>query len=328
MTDHKLDTGNPLWRGLSEAEAGRVSAMFLPASFAAGETLVRQGPPSDHAVIVRSGAVEVLRELPGGQSVRLGEMGPGAVIGELGLLADANRLASVVAAAPTTAGVISGSAFRAGLELLDPALLIVARNILSVMSERLREQSARIAESSTAEAVSPSAGAEAWPVVGASVIDQGFAWRAFAPILPAFRSFRPADLSAFLEELTAEELPKGGVIAAPGAPADRAYFVLRGAAAALYEKDGVKLALNILGPGELCGASNLVAGQASDLEYVAREGAVLMGLPADRLRQLLARDDALGLGLVRAVAWSLARGFARSNNTLGNFSRIERVAAA
>lgn len=326
MRELVLDPENALWRDLDADEAARIAGMFQPVRFEAGADLVRQGPPSEHAVVIQSGSVEVSRELPGGQTIRLGAMGPGAVIGELGLLADANRLASVVATEATTAGVISANAFRAGCELLDPALLKVARNILQVMSERLREQAARIAAGSGARAISPATGPSAAAAPG--VLGAGFAWRDFPAILPAFRGFDPRDLARFVERLSADELAKGDVIARAGAPAEKACFVLRGAAAAVYEKDGVRHGLNVLGPGELCGASNLIPNAASDLEYVAREAAVVMSLPADEFRALLARDDSLGLGLIRTAAWSLARGFARSNNMLGNFSRLARVQAA
>lgn len=327
MRELVLDPENALWRDLDADETARIADMFQPVRFDAGAYLVRQGPPSEHAVVIQSGAVEVMRELPGGQTIRLGAMGPGAVIGELGLLAEANRLASVVATEATTAGVVSASAFRAGCELLDPALLKVARNILWIMSERLREQAARIAAGSGAKAMAPATGSSV-SAETPGALAAGFAWREFAPILPAFRGFGARELSQFVDHLSAEELAKGDVIAAAGAPAERACFVLRGAAAAVYEKDGVKHGLNVLGPGELCGASNLIPNEASDLEYVAREAAVMMSLPADDFRALLARNDSLGLGLIRAVAWSLARGFARSNNTLGNFSRLARVQAA
>lgn len=324
MTDFALDLDNDLWRGLDADQAKAVAGRFRPAAYRAGDRLVRQGPPSEHAVVLRAGAVDVVRELPGGQAIRLGVMGPGAVIGELGLLADSNRLASVVATEPVEAGLISASAFRAGCDLLDPALLTVARNILSIMAARLRDQSARIVAASTAAALAPPGGSEA-AAPARALAAEGFDWRAFAPILPAFRHIAPEVLTALLRRVRAEDAPKGAVIAAAGAPADRACFVLRGAAAAVYRKTGRALGLNVLGPGELCGASNLIDGRASDLEYVARENTVLMTMPATDFHDILGRDDTLGLALARAAAWSLARGFARSNNTLGNFSRLARA---
>lgn len=323
MTMALLDRANPLWHGLDDAGAARVAKLFVKTEFAPGERLIRQGPPSDAAFIVESGNVQVVRELPGGRAIPLDEMGPGAVIGELGLLAEAHRLASVVAQDPVMAQKLTASAFRAGTDALDPAMLTVARNLLGVMGRRLADQSARIAGASTAKIL----GGQAAPPPRALDIE-AFDWRGFAPILPAFAPFAAPEMIAFLGALKAVSLPKGAEFIPAGAAPDHASFVIRGAAAAAYEIDGTRHSLNVLGPGELCAASVLIERQSTDLTYVAREPLVLAAMPADIFQAMLHRDDALGLALIKTVAWSLSRGFGRSNNLLGNAARLARAGRA
>lgn len=323
MTTALLDRANPLWQGLDDAGAARVAQLFVQAEFAPGERLIRQGPRSDAAFIVETGDVQVVRELPGGRTIPLDEMGPGAVIGELGLLADAQRLASVIARGQVKAQKLTASAFQAGAEALDPAMLTVARNLLGVMGRRLADQSARIADTSTAKILG---GHAASPPPALDI--EAFDWRGFAPILPAFAAFAAPEMTAFLAALKAESLPKGAMFIPAGTVAERASFVIRGAAAATYEIDGQSHGLNVLGPGELCAASFLIERQPADLTYVAREPLILASMPIDDFHTMLHRDDALGLALIKTAAWSLSRGFARSNNLLGNAARLARAGRA
>jgi CRP-like cAMP-binding protein len=68
------------------------------AQYAPGEMIVRQGDPSDAFFVIASGRVEVVCERPGGQDLVLQEMGAGEWFGEIGILLDKPRTATVRAA--------------------------------------------------------------------------------------------------------------------------------------------------------------------------------------------------------------------------------------
>ena len=101
--------------------------------FEAGETLFRQGDPSDFALLIVSGSVDVLREV-GDDAVVLGTVREGEFVGEMGVLEGRRRSATVRAAAPVEVELIERQAF---LERVsdDPEL---ARKLLVRMSARLR----------------------------------------------------------------------------------------------------------------------------------------------------------------------------------------------
>ncbi len=66
--------------------------------FRAGETVFRQGDPSDRLYAIGRGEAEVVREDPAGGETVLARLGPGEFFGEMGLLGNAPRMATVRAA--------------------------------------------------------------------------------------------------------------------------------------------------------------------------------------------------------------------------------------
>jgi CRP-like cAMP-binding protein len=70
--------------------------------FEAGEALFRQGDPSDVALQILSGSVDVLREV-GDDAIVLGTVRAGEFVGEMGVLEGRTRSATVRAAGPVEA---------------------------------------------------------------------------------------------------------------------------------------------------------------------------------------------------------------------------------
>jgi len=66
--------------------------------FPAGETVFRQGDFPDRLFLIGEGEVEVLREMPDGEQVPLARLGPGEFFGEMGILGNSPRSATVRAA--------------------------------------------------------------------------------------------------------------------------------------------------------------------------------------------------------------------------------------
>lgn len=71
-----------------------------PVKVAAGETVFRQGQPADRFYIIARGELDILREDEAGDEVWLETLGPGQFFGEIGLLTDSPRTASVRATGP------------------------------------------------------------------------------------------------------------------------------------------------------------------------------------------------------------------------------------
>jgi CRP-like cAMP-binding protein len=103
----------PLFVGVPGARLEAALARLLEAPVAAGQVVVRQGEPADRFFMIESGSFVVTQEpAPGAPPVVLRHLGPNEVFGELGLLTEAPRSASVAA---ETDGVL--------LELAGPDFL-------------------------------------------------------------------------------------------------------------------------------------------------------------------------------------------------------------
>ncbi len=87
--------GMPLFRGLSAPQLDLLLTRLTPVSAREGDVIVRQGEPGDRFYVIRWGSVAVEQD---GQ--RIGTLGPGEAFGEIALLLEIPRTATVRATAP------------------------------------------------------------------------------------------------------------------------------------------------------------------------------------------------------------------------------------
>jgi CRP/FNR family cyclic AMP-dependent transcriptional regulator len=102
--------------------------------FEADEFLFREGDPSQFAILIHSGSADVLRQV-GEDSIVLGTVKAGEWVGEMGLLEDRARSATVRAASRVEAELVERQAFLDRVSD-EPEL---ARKLLVRMSARLRD---------------------------------------------------------------------------------------------------------------------------------------------------------------------------------------------
>jgi EAL domain-containing protein (putative c-di-GMP-specific phosphodiesterase class I) len=99
--------------------------------FKAGETIMRQGEPGNSAYIIESGRVEILFEKPDGRMQCVGTRGSDTMIGEMALVDDAPRTATVRAIEDCTLLELSKEDFSGRLRQADPVLRMTAQVILN-----------------------------------------------------------------------------------------------------------------------------------------------------------------------------------------------------
>lgn len=110
------------------------------ARYRPGDTLFREGDPSDVVLRVLAGEVEILKELDG-QTVVLGRAGAGEFVGEMGALQGLPRSATVRAVGEVAVEVIPPEEFLRRISAdADMALQLLVR-----LSERLRAADQRLA---------------------------------------------------------------------------------------------------------------------------------------------------------------------------------------
>lgn len=88
----------PLFTGLDDATRDDIFSCMHSRHYAAGELICRQGDPSDSLFLLRSGVAHAfLTSLTGSSVTTIARLRPGDVIGEVGLVTNLPRSASVVA---------------------------------------------------------------------------------------------------------------------------------------------------------------------------------------------------------------------------------------
>jgi signal transduction histidine kinase len=125
---------SPLFEGLSDQELKQLMDNAQPVSIPAGEALMTQGETGDCAYIVLDGGFEIQKQ--SGQSIiKIDVRKPGEIIGEMALLSDSPRSATVVATCDSNTVCISQEDFERLLATSPTATLAVLHWVMSRLSQ-------------------------------------------------------------------------------------------------------------------------------------------------------------------------------------------------
>jgi CRP-like cAMP-binding protein len=118
-----------LFSACTKADLERISALTTEIDVSAGTVLIRAGDPGRECFVIENGSAKA--ELPGGATKTVG---PGEVFGELALLDQAPRSATVTAESDLRLLVLNSREFST---LMDdhPG---VRRNVLAAVANRIR----------------------------------------------------------------------------------------------------------------------------------------------------------------------------------------------
>lgn len=97
----------PLFSGLFDEDLQQIASLVKSRNFKKNTVVVTQGEDSNSFYLVISGRLRVFRDDEDGNEVILNDLQKSAWFGELAILADTTRSASVVTLEPTQLGIIS-----------------------------------------------------------------------------------------------------------------------------------------------------------------------------------------------------------------------------
>ena len=131
----------PMFRDIDPAPLKLLAFTSERVNFAEGQKFFSQGDPADAAYVILQGKADVELESVGG-TIKVAELGQNAIVGEMGILSDSPRSATIVAAAPTSALRIDKRVF---LELLTqfPQMSVAVMRELASRLEKMNAQLAR-----------------------------------------------------------------------------------------------------------------------------------------------------------------------------------------
>jgi CRP/FNR family transcriptional regulator, cyclic AMP receptor protein len=124
----KLISKVPLFAGLSKQQLGRVASIADEIDLPKGKVLTREGDRGREFFVLLEGEAEVRRK-----GRKLATRRAGEFFGEIALLSDLPRVATVTATTPVRALVIGDTEFRGLLSQTPP----IALKVLQAVAERL-----------------------------------------------------------------------------------------------------------------------------------------------------------------------------------------------
>ncbi|MCB9135251.1 MAG: cyclic nucleotide-binding domain-containing protein [Anaerolineales bacterium] len=136
--------GVMLFAGLSDAELEAVAAVCQERNLSRGEVLAEQGAPGDEFYVVTSGFLEISVAGAEATSQVLVNLGKGQIIGEMALIDQGPRSATVRAVSDATVEVIRRVDFEALCDKNTRIGYIVMKDIAADLSFKLRHRNMTI----------------------------------------------------------------------------------------------------------------------------------------------------------------------------------------
>ncbi|MFC0283720.1 Crp/Fnr family transcriptional regulator [Camelimonas abortus] len=130
----------PMFRDIDPARLKLLAFTSERVQFSDGQRFFTQGDVGDAAYVILEGAANVLLETPNGQ-IKVAEFGPNALIGEMAVLAETPRSATVAAVGDVVALRIDKRVFLELLAQFPQMAIAVMREI----AMRLERTNARLA---------------------------------------------------------------------------------------------------------------------------------------------------------------------------------------
>jgi cAMP-dependent protein kinase regulator len=115
----------PLFKSLETAEIHKIADALEPVRFVDGQVVLKQGEPGDSFYLIEEGKAVFYKSASDGSQQKVNELKKGDYFGELALLNDKPRAATVVAEGPLKCVTLSKLAFT---RLLGPVMDILKRN--------------------------------------------------------------------------------------------------------------------------------------------------------------------------------------------------------
>jgi CRP-like cAMP-binding protein len=129
-----------LFYGLKKKAIQSLAEFCVERSFKKGEILVKQGDSGIGLYIIASGKVKIVKETADGDEMEVAIQGPGDFFGEMTVLDNAPRSASVFAVEDTDCLLLTSWVFKSRMEL-QPEIALM---ILPVVVKRFRETNKRL----------------------------------------------------------------------------------------------------------------------------------------------------------------------------------------
>ncbi|PAW82641.1 MAG: hypothetical protein B9S33_14970 [Pedosphaera sp. Tous-C6FEB] len=268
----------PVLQKVPDAMLAELAALFTTHTVETGREVFREGDPADNFYLIVRGRVEACKRV-GETETRLRVMETGDAFGEIALLTETPRTATIRALAATT-------------------LLVLTREHFQRLFSRSRELRIALGEMADARARTENT-AETASRFMLGVASELEAAKPEAPALPEqlhglpLLHHLPPELRMEAAEMfTALELPAGQLIFREGQPADAFYLIVSGQVAVSRNFPEGARTLGSMGPGAAFGEIALLEDSPRTATLRTAQPTTLLRLPREQFAQLIERAPA------------------------------------
>ena len=268
-----------LFDGVPEEELAVLARTMRRREFRAGQAIWRQGDDAGELVFVVEGRVSISLQLPGGAAVEVSRVGPGEVMGELGVIDGGHRPVTATAIEPASVLMLARADYTALVSRRDPTAFAIKRRIARIGCARLRGQYATLAESLGGGAA-PAAAAPA------ELEFRGPPDSRYVRRLANFRAFDSLALWGFLTAGRYALCPPDRTLVAEGAASPACYLTINGAVEKVIVRGGRRIRVGLAGPGLAFGYETMIDGGPSPVTAITRERTLVLALPTAAFERL------------------------------------------
>ena len=125
----------PLFAEVSDGDLEAIASLLIERRFPKHKTIVEEGLPGDYMYVIREGQVKVTKLSGDGREKILELFGPGSFFGEMALVSQKPRNATITTTSPVRVLVVHESGFRRLLRDSPPIQL----KVLQTLADRAAE---------------------------------------------------------------------------------------------------------------------------------------------------------------------------------------------
>jgi CRP-like cAMP-binding protein len=268
-----------LLAGVPKEELSVLARPMRRREFRAGQVIWRQGDDAGELVFVAEGRVSISLQLPGGATVEVSSVGPGEVMGEMGVIDGGHRSVTATASEPTTLLMLARADFSALVSRRNPTAFAIKRRIAHIGCSRLRGQYATLADSL-------GGGGAPEAAVEAELEFRGPPDSRYVRRLANFHAFDSLALWGFLTAGRYALCPPSRTLVAEGSASPACYLTINGAVEKVIVRGGRRIRVGLAGPGQAFGYESMIDGGPSPVTAITRERTLVLALPTAAFERL------------------------------------------
>ncbi len=312
----------PAFAGLSEVDARALHAILKPRLLVRGEAWCQENQKGDTLALLLAGRMGAWLGHGTPASLSVGELVPGAVVGEMACIDPGPRSATVLAMEDSRLLELNRAGLRLLQERVPRAAVALVGSVIRDVTARLREVNRLIEKEAALRGMPKEPRPSSTPSpLTRSAPPSSFGTRVELARLPLLAGFSPAERDSFARATTQRFVPAGGFLCREGTVGSSCFLMAQGEVEVWKRVSGEDQLLARLPEGAVVGQMALVDRSARSASIKAATPVVLLELGQAGFRELLQAASPPGIRFQEQVAIAGIRQLRIANERFSGVAR-------